>query len=349
MNDPNITMEEYIGLEEEKAQKHGKVFKWETAKYGKIWYDEDIHDLRSFETEFLAIAFNDEVSSEKTLSCKPTVSSLNDEINFRVSFDDSNDEDYMFDPKRYYKDGDCVIMLWRPRIEGLNFYNFVLSLLILQLWLFQFVTRGISTLGRARRRMSWRQFILALGLYTDEEMQTVGFGPYWAENARQIPDKGDLRDYWIEISSAGDFLGTAMSYTMIQEPIIRLCHRLIACSIARRSQAPKKVSVTDLFYLRGMDVGSVNVPYLLARYLRLFGDGRKIGAHMSGGQLQICEQLDDMWAWVALGPERQLDAMVGAPETAEDAPAMDEGGQANPAPVQAPPPLPPPTSARTMP
>ncbi|GJX96410.1 hypothetical protein Tco_0352208, partial [Tanacetum coccineum] len=50
-------------------------------------------------------------------------------------------------------------------------------------------------LGRARRHMSWRQFILALGLHTEEEMQTAGFGVYWAESARQIPDKGDLRDY----------------------------------------------------------------------------------------------------------------------------------------------------------
>ncbi|GJT54938.1 hypothetical protein Tco_0989992 [Tanacetum coccineum] len=60
----------------------------------KIWYDEDIHDLRSVETEFPAIAFNNEVSSEKTLSCEPTVSSLNDEIDFRIAFDDSDDEDY---------------------------------------------------------------------------------------------------------------------------------------------------------------------------------------------------------------------------------------------------------------
>ncbi|GJV85273.1 hypothetical protein Tco_1525171 [Tanacetum coccineum] len=55
---------------------------------------EDIHDLRSVETEFPAIAFNDEVSSEKPLSYEPTVSSLNDEIDFRISFDDSDDEDY---------------------------------------------------------------------------------------------------------------------------------------------------------------------------------------------------------------------------------------------------------------
>ncbi|GJV18473.1 hypothetical protein Tco_1367493 [Tanacetum coccineum] len=93
MDDPNITMEEYIRLEEEKAQKHRKVFNWEIAKYGKIWYDEEIHGLRSVETEFPAIAFNDEVSSE-ILSCEPTVSSLNDEIDFRILFDDSDDEDY---------------------------------------------------------------------------------------------------------------------------------------------------------------------------------------------------------------------------------------------------------------
>ncbi|GJZ30439.1 hypothetical protein Tco_0575486 [Tanacetum coccineum] len=94
MDDPNITMEEYIRHKEERARKCGKVFNWETAKYGKIWYDEDIHNLRSDETKFPAIAFNDGVSSEKTLSCEPTVSSLNNEIDFRISFDDSDDEDY---------------------------------------------------------------------------------------------------------------------------------------------------------------------------------------------------------------------------------------------------------------
>ncbi|GKD99399.1 hypothetical protein Tco_1387383 [Tanacetum coccineum] len=66
MDDPNITMKEYIRLEEEKARKCGKVFNWETTKYGKIWYDEDIHDLRSVETEFPAIAFNDQISSKNT-------------------------------------------------------------------------------------------------------------------------------------------------------------------------------------------------------------------------------------------------------------------------------------------
>ncbi|GKD04577.1 hypothetical protein Tco_1179551 [Tanacetum coccineum] len=105
--------------------------------------------------------------------------------------------------------------------------------------------------------MSWREFILAMGLHTAEEIESVGFR---------------------------DFLGTPPSYTLIRDPMLRRCHRLITCNITRRSQAPEKVTVTDLFYLRGMDVGSVNGPYLLARYLRLFALGRKQGAMIFGGQ-----------------------------------------------------------------
>ncbi|GJV88840.1 hypothetical protein Tco_1532778 [Tanacetum coccineum] len=67
MDDPNITMEEYIRLEEEKA------CNWETATY----------------------VFNDALTSEVALSCETMVSPLNDnQIDFRISFDESDDEDY---------------------------------------------------------------------------------------------------------------------------------------------------------------------------------------------------------------------------------------------------------------
>ncbi|GKB15866.1 hypothetical protein Tco_0849789, partial [Tanacetum coccineum] len=157
------------------------------------------------------------------------------------------------------------------------------SLFSSQAWRRLFDIRG-PLLEGGKRRMSWREFILALGLYTTKDMQTIRFGVYRAESARPIPDKRDLRDYWIGILSAKDFLGTTLSYTTIQNPILRLCHRLISCSIAGRIQAPQKVTVTDLFYLRGMDVNSVNASYLLARYLRMFAAGRKSRAHISGGQ-----------------------------------------------------------------
>ncbi|GJW25370.1 hypothetical protein Tco_0039181 [Tanacetum coccineum] len=68
MDDPNITMKEYIRLAKEKARRRGKVYNWETATYGKIWYDEDVHDLKSVETEFPVIVFNDALKSEVALS-----------------------------------------------------------------------------------------------------------------------------------------------------------------------------------------------------------------------------------------------------------------------------------------
>ncbi|GJU90643.1 hypothetical protein Tco_1303066 [Tanacetum coccineum] len=174
-------------------------------------------------------------------------------------------------------------------------------------------------------RMSWREFILSMGLHTAEEIESVGFGAYWVESARQILDKGDLSAYWREISSARDFLGTAPSYTSIRDPMLRLCHILIACSIGGRSQVPEKVTMTDLFYLRGMDVGSVNIPYLLARYLRLFASRRKQGAMISREAAQC-------YGWCH--------------KAAEDALVVDEGSKADPTPIQAP--QPPPPALRTV-
>ncbi|GKB74432.1 hypothetical protein Tco_0935844 [Tanacetum coccineum] len=66
MDDPNITMEEYIRLEEEKAHRSGKVYNWETFMYGKIWYNEDVHDLRSVETEFPAKSFDESDDEDYT-------------------------------------------------------------------------------------------------------------------------------------------------------------------------------------------------------------------------------------------------------------------------------------------
>ncbi|GKB45096.1 ribonuclease H-like domain-containing protein [Tanacetum coccineum] len=88
-------------------------------------------------------------------------------------------------------------------------------------------TGAQGQLGRATRSMTWRQLILALGLHTAEEMA------------------GD----------DGDFLGVVPSYTLIRDPLRRLCHRLISFIISGRAQAPEKVTTTDLFYLRSMDEG----------------------------------------------------------------------------------------------
>ncbi|GKE20677.1 hypothetical protein Tco_1432189 [Tanacetum coccineum] len=95
MDDPSITMEEYIMFEEEKARKRGKVFNWQTATYGKIKVDDDLYDLSSLEGEFPAIVINDAFAPQDTFQYKSQVSTpINDEFDFRISFDESDNEDY---------------------------------------------------------------------------------------------------------------------------------------------------------------------------------------------------------------------------------------------------------------
>ncbi|GKD75044.1 hypothetical protein Tco_1333326 [Tanacetum coccineum] len=353
MDDPNLTMEEYIRFEEEKAHKHRKVFNWQTTTYGKIRVDDDLHNLSSVEAEFPAIVIND------ANLCAP----------FGVPFD----------PKRYYKDGVYSNMLRRPRTKGLNFYTLVLSSIDFAdmalppreqrhrcpvVPVFDF--RGLPDLmaeGLSGRMLmehrdeasvsmftsrAWRRMLDIRALLVHELIleffSTFRFGKAILDLDTLGTLQFQLGKARRRISYAADFLGTALSYTLIRDPILRLYHRLIACSIAGRIQPPEKVTVTDLFYLRGMDVGSINVPYLLARYLRLFAVGRKSGAHISGGQFvaSLAENFRLLTAEIlgglmVIAPElpiidmtELLVAMAGAPAVVEDAPIIDEGGQADP-------------------
>ncbi|GJZ29984.1 hypothetical protein Tco_0575031 [Tanacetum coccineum] len=94
MDDPNITMEEYIRLEEEKARRQGQTFDWQTARYGKMKYYETEDSFTDLETEYPAIVLDD--IFDAAFSREPTVSPLdNNEIDFNILVDESDDEDYM--------------------------------------------------------------------------------------------------------------------------------------------------------------------------------------------------------------------------------------------------------------
>ncbi|GKB31190.1 hypothetical protein Tco_0870591 [Tanacetum coccineum] len=170
-------------------------------------------------------------------------------------------------------------------------------------------------LGGVRRRMSWREFILGMGLHAVEEIESFRFGAYWAESARQGGSECLLeRDF--------------------------ICWRFP-------------------WHNPGVDVGSVNIPYLLARYLRLFASGRKQGAMISGGQfvarlakhfgLLTKERLEGLTVIVRDLLEIDMDelpvATAGAFEIAEGASDVVEGDQAISTPVQVPQP---PPAARTI-
>ncbi|GJY99909.1 hypothetical protein Tco_0517339 [Tanacetum coccineum] len=575
MDDPNMTMKDYIKFEEEKAHRRGRVFNWQTATYGKIRVDDN---LRSIEAEFLAIVINNAIVPQEELRCKSQVSTpVNDESDFRISFDESDDEDYTilfdknsfsykmiyvndlktdsennnekvtpsipstepaiscFDDLDFFKDfenefpaivyndaqtsksdlltepilspqhidefdlkdetslseydeeeqnilyfndlfpfnvihpddlksekdndnnevdtvqssvdneiihGSCVlsitshdkvtknfrmgsfvislivkIVIWRYYANGMLFY-LIMNLCApfgilfdpkrnigLQGWIWRIrikpmrhmdlppreqrrrffryerlqytvadvedfesrlariyqrevhrvqvfnfrglpdlMAEGLSArmltehrddqgLGGARRRMSWREFILARGLYTAEEMQTVGFGAYWVDSARHIPDKGDLKDYWIEISSAVDFLDTTPSYTMIRDTILRLYHRYLRLFVAGRKSGAHiyggKFVARLAQHFRLLTAEILGGLTVIALELQIIDMAELV-------RLQICVQLDDTWAWVAMGPERQPVVTTSAPADAEDVPIIDEGGQVDLTPVQTP-------------
>ncbi|GKD28491.1 hypothetical protein Tco_1239269 [Tanacetum coccineum] len=322
MDDPNITMEEYIRLEEEKARRHGQTFNWQTTMFRKIENYEDEDDCSSdFETEFPVTVLDNTLT---TIPSEPTVCPPNDdEVDFRISLDESDDEDYT---------------IW-------HHYQLLIR-----------DTLSIDT--RLRSTMRRLGIVTSRGSRRYGADREVEDGIFWrgAAGVREMSDTeirldvantlcfqlggGDLRDYWMEISYDRDFLVPAPSYVLIRDPVRRLCYRMIAYSIFGRGQAPENVTGVDLFYLHSMDHGTTNVPHLLAQYLFRHAEGRKSGARLSGGhfigglamhfglvryeglrelhvvtrelplidlhelgRLHICTRYGDTWAWVAQGPE----------------------------------------------
>ncbi|GJZ91124.1 hypothetical protein Tco_0663051 [Tanacetum coccineum] len=458
MDNPNITMEEYIRLEEERAQKRRETLNWQTARFRRIehyYEDEYFMDFKAefpaivlgntntissqgtklkeykaekedSEIEFPAIVLNDASTSDTTLSYEPTVSiPSNDEIDFRISFDESDDEDYtvIFDKNSFsYKiiyvnnlktdsDNDNK----SPNLTGSNFNdlghynNFEREFPAIiyndgltsksnpviepsessqtydenEISSSKYDKKEQKALTRSNplpfckiypdnskwdrpdddnkcnlRRIipkdqrhpglgfgreledgymigaDWEQSFMRL--HTEEEMARAGFRAFWSESERIVPDKGDLRDYWIKILSDGDFLGAAPSYVHIRDPVRRLCHKMIACTISGRGEEERSHFIGRLAEhfglvsdegLRGLTVISRELPVINVHKL---------------ARLNICGRFGDTWAWVASRPERPQGVSADAPKADEDAPDAAKGGQADLTPAQAPPPPPPP-------
>ncbi|GKA56904.1 hypothetical protein Tco_0755976 [Tanacetum coccineum] len=82
----------------DKARGRDHTFNWETATYTEV-YCEDLDSFTDFETNFPAIVYNDASTSNQNVSSEPTVSIYNaikSDIDFHISFSDSEDEDYTF-------------------------------------------------------------------------------------------------------------------------------------------------------------------------------------------------------------------------------------------------------------
>ncbi|GKB85143.1 hypothetical protein Tco_0957415 [Tanacetum coccineum] len=80
------------------------MFNWDVVAYGKVRYHEDIDYFKEFKRDFPAIVFNNTVTTDHKISSEPTVSPLDDnQIDFIISFDETDDEDYtvIYDKKLF--------------------------------------------------------------------------------------------------------------------------------------------------------------------------------------------------------------------------------------------------------
>ncbi|GJU96724.1 hypothetical protein Tco_1321480 [Tanacetum coccineum] len=97
MDNPDITLEEYIEVEAEKGRRRGQTFNWENATYGKVRYCEDIDYFKDFKIDLPSVVYKDALASDDEILSEPTVSPHHDnrvDFDFKISFGESDDEDY---------------------------------------------------------------------------------------------------------------------------------------------------------------------------------------------------------------------------------------------------------------
>ncbi|GJU78156.1 hypothetical protein Tco_1275226 [Tanacetum coccineum] len=344
MDDPNITIEEYIRLEEEKARRQGRTFDWQTSRYGKMEYYENEDDsFMNLETKYLAIVFDD--ISDVAFSHEPTVSPLdNNEIDFNISFDEFDDEDYMivFDENSFSctiisvdnlkmdseNENDKINIPSSPSPEPtIGYFN---DLDFFKYFENEFPAIVYNDLKSKSDPLNEPSAILDIGrrlgaltvlswveVRAQDRILTRGSESYGVFGLHCWRFSGCVTARFEKvISSDRDFLGPAPSYVYIRDPVRRLCPRMIACSISGRGQGAEK-------------------------YLFRCVERRKSGDRLFEGYFIGC-----LAAYFGLVGDQGLRA--GALRAVEDAPIADKGAQVVPAPVQAPQPPPPAPQPHTM-
>ncbi|KAJ9558162.1 hypothetical protein OSB04_012776 [Centaurea solstitialis] len=137
-------------------------------------------------------------------------------------------------------------------------------------------------LGGVWRSLSLVDFALALGIYTQLDVDTPGFEEYmWATAKR--PDDFDPRLAWA-ILGDGDYHGNLKVKGFIASTD-RLLHRMLIQAVNARSSSEEKVTVQDLWLLEHLSTDDKypNAPYLIAAQLAK-ASGYREGSRIVGGQ-----------------------------------------------------------------
>ncbi|GKA36570.1 hypothetical protein Tco_0723061 [Tanacetum coccineum] len=230
----------------------------------------DIDYFKDFETDFPAIVYEDALTSDHEISSKHMVSPFDDnEIDFKISFDESNNEDYTFiydknsfsyklisvnDLKMDSKNDNDEVNISSDDVVIEQTDSGIDANVDAQSHEFN---EGFETNHDIHRESFTMKdyFIIIKGrmekIYDRQvhRVQALDLDTLIEEMRRAMVDRIPKGVFVLDTAGTLQFQLTGLD----ADPLMRPCHRLITFSIAGRSQAPKNVTSTNLFYLRSMD------------------------------------------------------------------------------------------------
>ncbi|GJU03804.1 hypothetical protein Tco_1114142 [Tanacetum coccineum] len=135
--------------------------------------------------------------------------------------------------------------------------------------------------------MTMRQFISALGLYTNEGMDNNLFKFFRDACVWNRPKNYNPTAYFIDILTRNHYdTKRSPSYTTIKNPICHLVHRLLTLFVTGRHNAKEIVTLEDLFFLHTMDERDIiDVSWNIAKFLSDKAKGTKKKSMMVGAYL----------------------------------------------------------------
>nr|GEW27304.1 transcription factor MYB44-like [Tanacetum cinerariifolium] len=167
-------------------------------------------------------------------------------------------------------------------LSSFKFRDHVVELDIFDIMVFQ--------LGGVKRSMTMRQFILALGLYTAEEMNNILFELFHDACIRNRPNDYNPATYCIGITTHNHYdIRRSPSYTSIKNPIRRLVHRSMMAGAHLIGRTARYYGLMIRAYLRVVTLGQETTLLDIEKLVEL-GICRYNG--LGQGEL-VADKLDD--------------------------------------------------------
>ncbi|KAJ9539390.1 hypothetical protein OSB04_032123 [Centaurea solstitialis] len=137
-------------------------------------------------------------------------------------------------------------------------------------------------LGGVWHSISLVDLAVALGIYTQAEVEAPGFVEYMFASGKR-PDDFDPSLSWAVLGS-GNYGGNLKVKSLLSSSD-RLYHRMLVNAVNARSSSEEKISTYDLWLLEQLttDDKYLNAPYIVAMQL-MKGGGYREGSRMAGGQ-----------------------------------------------------------------